>query len=83
MILGLLRTIIIILAIYFVVRILGRLFQPYLNPNRGKSNAGFRGKQEPNRSEGEVSVEFTSDKKDSKSGGSKKEGEYIDFEEID
>jgi len=71
------------LAIYFVVRILGRLFAPILNGrSSGGSNSGTS-RDNSSRPEGDVRVEFTKKQKSSKDDSSRKEGEYIDFEEID
>jgi len=80
---GLLRTILIILAIYFVVRILSRLFAPILNGRSSNgSNSRSSGKSS-SRPEGEVRVEYTKKSKSSNGDDNQKEGEYIDFEEID
>jgi len=80
---GLLRTILIILAIFFAVRLLGRLFAPIFN---GRSSSGSNSRSSRDggsRPEGDVRVEFTKKQKSSKKNGDQNEGEYIDFEEID
>lgn len=82
MITGLIRTIFIILAIYFLVRILGRLFAPFLSGSESKRTGNFQA-NDSSRPEGDVRVEYTNKNKSSKKESSSKEGDYIDFEEID
>ena len=88
---GLLRTILIILLVYYGLKILGRIFAPYLMKYAAKKvekkfGEGFKGFKyqyppEPKpKSEGEVSI----DKMPTQSTASnKKVGEYVDYEEID
>ncbi|MEM9050933.1 MAG: hypothetical protein AAGC47_02670 [Bacteroidota bacterium] len=79
---GVFRTILIILAIYFLVRILGRLLMPFMNGGKTASRQGGRPSRENNRKEGDVTVEYT-DKKKGKRRTDSGEGDYIDFEELD
>ncbi|MFV0540284.1 MAG: DUF4834 family protein [Aestuariibaculum sp.] len=83
---GFLRTILIILLIYFGIRILSRILKPLLaNYIVKKAEEKFGGqfgqyqKQEPLRKEGEVTI----DKMPNKKASNKDVGEYVDYEEID
>ncbi|MEL4308541.1 DUF4834 family protein [Joostella sp. CR20] len=86
----LLRTILIILFVWYGIKILSRLLKPYLvkyaskkmeEKFGGQFNQQYRRPQETNYKEGETVI----DKKPNKSGSnsSEKVGEYIEFEEID
>ena len=83
---GLLKTIFIILLVYYGFKILTRLFAPFLMKKmvdkmqqRAEQQFGGR-KQEPTVKEGETII----DKKPQQSQqGNKEVGEYVDFEEID
>lgn len=85
---GLVRTILIILLIYFGIKILSRLFMPFfLKFVAKKAEERFGGqfsqfqqqkKQNPKK-EGEVTI----DKMPKSKSSNKKVGEYVDFEEID
>ena len=86
---GLLRTILYILLVYYLFKILSKWFAPKLFRYAAKkTEAHFKGQfgnfaQEPTPSkqnEGEVSFD---NKNTPKSNPSKKVGEYIDFEEIE
>jgi hypothetical protein len=86
---GFLRTVLIILLVYFFLKILARLFAPKLFRYVAKKAEerfrarfdGFQGQNPPKEErEGEVIIEKRSDKS---SRSSKKVGEYIDFEEIE
>lgn len=86
---GLLRVILIILLVYYGLKILGRIFAPYLvkfvtKKAQERFGEGFRGfeyqRPKPKHKEGEVSI----DKMPKQSNGSNKSvGEYVDYEEID
>ena len=88
---GLLRTILIILLIYFGLKILSRIFAPLLlrfvakkaEQRFGDQFGGFQNqnnRQNDRRKEGETVI----DKMPNKSKNSNdKEGEYIDYEEIE
>ncbi len=75
MLIGLLRTILIIVGIYYLVRLLVWLF-------RKPDDAGNQDRQrEPDRKkrEGEVSIDYIPDKK---KHVRKEDGDYVDFEEV-
>tara|TARA_R110002049_G_scaffold306635_1_gene505447 strand:+ start:22605 stop:22886 length:282 start_codon:yes stop_codon:yes gene_type:complete len=85
---GLVRTILIILLIYFGVKILSRLFAPLLlkyvakkaEERFGGQFGGFQQKQEPKtKKEGEVTIDKMPDTKSS----NKDVGDYVDYEEIE
>lgn len=84
---GFLRTILIILLIYYGAKILTRLFAPYLLKYLSKKaekrfGGQFGGYQQPQRpqKEGEVSI----DKVPNINTSSNKEvGEYVDYEEVE
>lgn len=84
-----LTTILIILLVYYLFKIVIKLFAPKLLNYAGKkAEQHFRekfegfGRQQPTKRtpEGEVIIDASKNKK---SNSSKKVGEYIDFEEID
>ena len=84
-----LTTILIILLVYYLFKILIKLFAPKLLNYAGKkAEQHFREKfegfgnaqQNKTTSEGDVIIDSNKNKK---SNSSKKVGEYIDFEEID
>ena len=83
---GFLKTIAIIVLIYYAIKFIGRLLAPFLVKKMAeKMNSKFQQnfqQQDDNqtKTEGEVTVEG-SKKKTSKF--SDKEGEYVDFENID
>ncbi|GGI57542.1 DUF4834 family protein [Winogradskyella haliclonae] len=85
---GLARTLLWIIGIYFVVKILSRLFAPFLvkyaakkmEQKFGQQFGANQRPQQPNQKEGETVI----DKMPSNTTSSnKKVGEYIDYEEID
>ncbi|WP_340198735.1 DUF4834 family protein [Ascidiimonas sp. W6] len=84
----LLRTILIIVLVYYVLKILARIFGPSLFKYASKKaekrfNEQFNKQQQyrnQNVNEGEVTIEK---KPSTKSKSANKLGEYIDFEEID
>lgn len=76
------RLILIILAIYFAVRLLGRLLMPIMNKNSASGRSGAARNRADNRREGDVTIEYTDkDKKNRKRDSG--EGDYVDFEELD
>jgi hypothetical protein len=85
---GLLRTILIILLVYYGIKILSRLFAPFLIRYMSKKmqeRFGGQFQQQPNESqakqkEGETVIDKIP-KQDTSSN--KNVGEYIDYEEID
>lgn len=83
---GFLRTILIIVLIYYGLKILSRLFAPLLvkyitkkaEQRFGGQFGSFR-QQEPPKKEGEITIEKMPGQKSS----NKDVGEYVDYEEID
>lgn len=86
---GLIRMILIILLVYFGVKILARLFMPFLlrfvakkaEQRFGDQFGQFqqKGRQEAKKTEGEVTI----DKIPKTKSSNKNVGDYVDFEEID
>ncbi len=82
---GVLKTILIIILVYYGLKVLTRLFGPlllrYVTKKAGeKFQQQFSQYQEPKQqTEGDVTIEKKSEKKSS----NKDVGEYIDYEEID
>jgi hypothetical protein len=85
---GLLRTILIILLVYYGIKILSRIFAPYMirymskkmQDQFGGSFQQQQNKSEPKQKEGETVIDKIP-KQDTSSN--KNVGEYIDYEEID
>ena len=82
---GFVRTILIILVIWYSVKILSRLFAPYLvryvaKKAEQKFGQQFNNQQAPKPKEGEISIDKMPDQNTS---GNKNVGEYVDYEEID
>ncbi len=84
---GFLRTILIILLVYYGIKILTRMFAPYLVRYMSKKmqqryGGQFQQYQEPKQryKEGETIIDKMPEKE---SSSNKKVGEYIDYEEID
>jgi hypothetical protein len=83
---GFVRTILIILLVYFGIKILSRLFAPIIfkyvtkkaEKRFGQQFGGFQ-KNEPPEKEGETTI----DKMPKKKSSNKDVGEYVDYEEID
>ncbi|MFD1162282.1 DUF4834 family protein [Hwangdonia seohaensis] len=86
---GLLRTILIIVLVYYGIKVLSRIFAPFLikyaakkaEKQFGEQFGQFRGKQEQEKPirEGEVTI----DKMPNTKASNKKVGDYVDFEEIE
>lgn len=76
------RLILIILAIYFAVRLLGRLLMPIMNKNNSSGPSRSSQNKQDNRREGDVTIEYTDKNKKNRKGDSG-EGDYVDFEELD
>ena len=82
---GLLRTILIIVLIYYGLKILSRLFAPALFKYASKkASERFGGafnqqRQEPAKKEGEISIDKMPENKSS----NKNVGEYVDYEKIE
>ncbi|MHA7058872.1 DUF4834 family protein [Aquimarina sp. M1] len=82
---GVLKVILILLLVYYGLKILTRLFGPlllkYVTKKAGeKFQQQFQQYQQPQSSQKD---EETIDKKPKQKSGNKDVGEYIDFEEID
>ncbi|MCB0445062.1 MAG: DUF4834 family protein [Gelidibacter sp.] len=85
---GFLRTILIILLIWYGIKILSRLFAPYLvkymtNKVQERFGAQFQNYQQPHTSrekEGETVIDKVPN---TNKTSNKNVGEYIDYEEID
>jgi len=81
---GFIRTILIILVIYYVLKVITRLFAPLLMKYVAKKaqerfGGSFQNQREPERKEGEVTI----DKVPKTKSSNKNVGDYIDYEEID
>lgn len=86
---GLLKTILIIALVYYGIKILSRIFAPFLVKYAAKkaeerfggqfSQFGKRQQQNPVKKEGEVVIDKIPETKTS----NKNIGEYVDYEEID
>lgn len=85
---GFLRTILIILLVWYGIRILSRIFAPILmryvaKKAEQKFGGQFNQYQQPEpkkKKEGEISIDKMPNEKTS---SNKKVGEYVDYEEID
>jgi len=83
---GFVRTILIILLVYYGVKVLSRLFAPVIfkyvtkkaEKKFGQQFGGFKDTKPPKK-EGETSI----DKMPKTKSSNKDVGEYVDFEEID
>ena len=85
---GVLRTLLIILLVYYVIKIVSRIFGPALVKYAAKKASERFGGQfnshqdrqkEPSKKEGEVTIDKIPNTKTS----NKDVGEYVDYEEID
>lgn len=77
------RIIAFLLLFYFLFRFLGKLLMPFMRKANGNSAQGNRrGAETDNRDEGEVRIEFTKSE-EAKRKDSHREGEYVEFEELD
>ncbi len=82
---GFVRTILVIAAIYLVIRFVSRYILPFLVEKgmknvRQKMENQYKGQQQPRRNEGEVTIEDPR-QEDSTSGSN--QGDYVDFEEVE
>ena len=84
---GFLRTVLIIMLIYYGIKILSRLFAPYLMRYMSKKmqerfGGQFQQQQQPNQrqKEGETVIDKIPQ---SPKSSDKKVGEYVDYEEIE
>lgn len=83
---GLLRTIFIIVLVYYIFKVLSRIFAPFLMKyaaKKAEERFGDRfknqSKQEPLKKEGEISI----DKMPNTKTSNKDVGDYVDYEEIE
>ncbi|WP_223034289.1 DUF4834 family protein [Hanstruepera marina] len=84
---GVMKTILIILLVYYGIKILSRLFAPALlryvtkkaEKQFGQQFNQYNNNQEQQKREGEVSI----DKMPNSKSSNKNVGEYVDYEEID
>ncbi len=84
---GFVRMVLIILLIYFGIKILSRLFAPFLvkfvakkaEQRFGDQFGQFRQQQEKQKKEGEITI----DKIPKTRTSNKNVGDYVDYEEID
>ena len=84
---GFVKTILIIMLVWYGMKILSRLFAPYLVRYVAKKAEQKFGQQynnqqksQPKEKEGEISIDKMPNKNTS---GNKNVGEYVDYEEID
>lgn len=77
---GLLRTILIIILVYYVLKLLGRALSPVATRYASKKAYSSPRKDHSHAKEGETVIDSYPPQK---RGSTKKAGEYIDFEEID
>lgn len=86
------RTILIILAVYFAFKLIGRYVLPWLArkathkmQQKMQDEMRRRSGQQPLRKEGEVTIEYTNESKKRKkpSSNASRVGEYVDYEEVD
>lgn len=84
---GFVRTILIILLVYYGIKILSRIFAPYLMRYMSKKmqeKFGGQFQQQQNQTQQHKEGETVIDKVPNReSSSNKKVGEYIDYEEID
>lgn len=89
---GLLRTLLIILLIWYGLKILGRIFAPYLmkfvakkaEERFGQQFGGFQSQSQQRKEQKQKEGETVIDKMPNRQKSSNdKVGEYIDYEEID
>jgi len=86
---ALLRYIVIFLVIYYGIKLLSRVLMPfilkYLFKRAGQNmhNQFGSNQQVEQKEEGEVTIQYNSDKKSGKHPKGDDSGEYVDFEELD
>jgi len=81
---GLLRTILIIVLVYYGIKVLSRIFAPFLIKYAAKKaeqrfGGQFGQQQEQPKREGEVTI----DKMPNTKTSNKDVGDYVDFEEVE
>ena len=85
-IVGLFRTVVFLLAIYFLIKLFTRYVLPLIVANKIKQMQQDMNRKNPqqyqtNRHEGEVTIDYESQKKNNNRDAG--DGEYIEFEEVD
>ena len=73
MIIGLFRTILVLIIIYLLVKLVGKVLFP---PSSGRST-----NNPPKRKEGDITIHF--DNRTDKKMFDKDSGEYVDYEDVD
>lgn len=76
MLIGILRTILIIIAVYYLVKFIMWIFRPTVKPDN--ANRSYNTQQK--KKEGEITINYISEKK---KHIQKDSGDYVDFEEIE
>jgi sortase (surface protein transpeptidase) len=84
---GLLRTLFIILVIYYALKLIGRFVLPLLfkkavdtaQKNMERQMQEMYNQQQKQKQEGEVTIKFNAKQQQGKDTG---EGEYVDYEEV-
>jgi low affinity Fe/Cu permease len=84
LIIGFLRTVVVILIIFYAVRLITRfvvplLFQKTIKDMQAKMNQQMRDQQRQGKREGEVTIE----RNQNQNNRNTQTGEYVDFEEVD
>jgi len=84
LIIGFLRTVVVVLIIFYAVRLITRfvlplLFQKTIKDMQAKMNQQMRDQQRQGKREGEVTIERNQNQNNRNS----QTGEYVDFEEVD
>ena len=78
---GFLRTIFIIVLIYYLIKFIGRLLAPFaIKKISERMQQNFHQKEEESKPEGEITVENRNQKQETVIDND--EGEYVSFEEI-
>jgi len=79
---GILRTIFIIVLIYYLIKFIGRLLAPFaIKKISERMQQNFYQKEEQSKPEGEITVENLNKKQ--KNVIDDDEGEYVSFEEVE
>ncbi len=84
LIIGFLRTVVVLLVIFYAVRLITRfvvplLFQKTIKDMQAKMHQQMRDQQRQGKREGEVTIERNQNQNNRNS----QTGEYVDFEEVD
>ena len=74
------KFILFLIIFYFGFKLISRLFYMYLITKMSKKNNNYRGAEDINKKEGDISIDKMPKKNKSKSD---KLGDYVDYEEID